>query len=70
MALLAKGRRRAGLGFGILVIVADVAVNAYAWRALGIEAFATAIPVQAAFLGFLLGAAELVWPKRPLASRA
>lgn len=42
-------RPRIGLPFAALVIIADVAVNAYAWRWLAFDAFAGAVPVQAAF---------------------
>ena len=62
VALLVSGRRRAGLALGAAVMAVDVAVNSYAWRGLGIGDFATAVPVQAAFAGFLFGALGLLWP--------
>ncbi|MGK6323499.1 hypothetical protein ACMGDM_10465 [Sphingomonas sp. DT-51] len=45
---------RLGLLAASLLMAADVAVNFYAWRALGFEAFASAVPLQAMF-------AVLVW---------
>ena len=48
----------------LAVMIADVAANAWAWRALDIDALATAVPVQAAFLGYVVGVAPLLWCKR------
>ncbi len=64
VVLLAHRRPRHGVVLAVTVMVVDVAVNAWAWRMLGIDAFATAVPVQAAFLGYVLGAAPLVWGAR------
>jgi len=61
VALLLAGWRRGGLVLGLAIMVVDVAVNAYAWVGLGFELFASGVPVQAAFLGFLLGAAPFLW---------
>lgn len=41
-------------------MIADVAANTYAWHILHVDAFATAVPVQAAFLGYILGSAPIV----------
>lgn len=63
VALLLFGWRRAGLMLGAGILMLDVAANSYAWAALGLDEFATAVPLQAAFLGFLLGAAGFLWPR-------
>lgn len=56
-------RRRAGLAMGIAVMTLDVVANSYAWRVLGYDGFDIAVPIQAAFLVFLL----IAW--RTLAGR-
>lgn len=53
IALLAW-RRRVGLVAASALMTADVAVNGYAWRALGYDAFAAAVPIQAGFAVFVL----------------
>ena len=66
VALLLLGWRRGGLALGLAVMLVDVGVNSYAWQVLGIgDAFATAVAIQAAFLGFLLGATPFLWPAGP-----
>ena len=62
--LLARGDARRGVALAVAVMIADVAANAWAWRALSIDALATAVPVQAAFLGYVLGVAPLLWCER------
>jgi hypothetical protein len=57
--------RRAGVAAGILLMIADVFVNFWAWRALHIDAFAVSVPLQAAFLLFLLVSARNVTSIRP-----
>jgi len=59
--LLLSGRRRASLALGLAIMVVDVAVNSYASLVLSSAGFQTALVVQAAFLGFLLGAAPFLW---------
>jgi hypothetical protein len=61
-ALLLFGKRRAGLVLATIIMVCDVAANSYAFFVLGIEGFAVALPLQAAFLGFVLGSIGFLWP--------
>lgn len=60
--LLLFGKRRAGLVLAAIIIVCDVVANSYAVFVLGIEGFAVALPLQAAFLGFVLGSIGFLWP--------
>ena len=64
VALLLFGQRRAGLALAAIIMVGDVAANSYASFGLGIEGFAVALPLQAAFLGFVLGSIGFLWPAR------
>lgn len=61
-ALLLLGKRRAGLALAAIIMVCDVTANSYAFFVLGIEGFAVALPLQAAFLGFVLGSIGFLWP--------
>ncbi|WP_019515833.1 hypothetical protein [Sphingomonas sp. Mn802worker] len=61
VVLLLRRDLRAGLMLAIVVMVADVAANSYAWRMLGVTAFEGAVPIQAAFLGYVVGAVPLLW---------
>jgi hypothetical protein len=54
-------RWRAGLVATAVLMVADVAINAYAWLILGFDAFAGAVPVQAGFAATVLA---LAWRYR------
>jgi hypothetical protein len=63
-ALLLFGKRRAGLALAAIIMVCDVAANSYAFFVLGIEGFAVALPLQAAFLGFVLGSIGVLWLDR------
>lgn len=63
-ALLLFGKRRAGLALAAIIMVCDVTANSYAFFVLGIEGFAVALPLQAAFLGFVLGSIGFLWPER------
>jgi hypothetical protein len=45
-------------------MVADVSANAFASFVLGIPGFAVALPLQAAFLGFVLGSLPFLWPAK------
>jgi len=62
--LLLLGKRRAGLVLAAAIMVCDVVANSYAFFVLGIEGFAVALPLQAAFLGFVLGSIGFLWPDR------
>lgn len=62
VALMLLQRRRAGLVLALLVIGADVAINAYAWLGVGFQGFGTAVPIQACLLGFVLGSMPFLWP--------
>ncbi len=59
--LLLVGQRRWGLALAAIIMVCDVAANSYAFFVLGIEGFAVALPLQAAFLGFVLGSIGFLW---------
>lgn len=61
-ALLLFAKRRAGLVLAAVIVVCDVAANSYASFVLGIEGFAVALPLQASFLGFVLGSIGFLWP--------
>ena len=63
IALLVTGRRRLGLSLAALVMAADVAANAYAFLALGYPEFGRSLPMQSAFLGFVLGSLPFLWPE-------
>jgi hypothetical protein len=62
VAVMLFGKRRAGLVLAAIIMVCDVAANSYAFFVLGIEGFAVALPLQAAFLGFVLGSIGFLWP--------
>jgi len=66
--LLLFGKRRAGLVLAAIIMVCDVAANSYAFFVLGIEGFAVALPLQAAFLGYVLGSIGFLWPDRAMYS--
>ena len=53
------------LWLGLVIMIADVAINAYALIGLGFPAFAYSLPLQAAFLGYLLGAMPFILRDRP-----
>jgi len=61
VGLILAGRRRPGLLLAAIIMIVDVAANAFAWLALGVPAFAAAVPLQAAFLGFVLGSMPFLW---------
>ena len=46
------------------VMLTDVIANTYALVVLKIPAFGLAVPLQATFLGFVLGSLPFVWPQR------
>lgn len=54
VVVIVAGRRAAGLALASAVMIADVAANSYAWLGLGFGAFAISVPLQSAFLGFVL----------------
>ena len=64
VALLSLGRRRVGLTLAIVIMILDVSANAYASWFLKIPGFEVALPIQAAFLGFVVGSTILLWPAR------
>lgn len=64
IVLLVTGHRRLGLILAAAVMVADVAVNCYAYYALGHQGFAPALLLQTAFFGFVLGSLPFLWPDR------
>lgn len=64
VALLLRGQRAWGLALAAIIMVSDVAANSYASFILGIEGFEVALPLQASFLGFVLGSIGFLWPER------
>jgi len=54
MIALLAWRRCVGLVAASALMTTDVAVNGYAWRVLGDDAFAAAVPTQAGFAVFVL----------------
>ncbi|GAA3720288.1 hypothetical protein GCM10022268_30710 [Sphingomonas cynarae] len=64
VALIARGWRRPALSLAAGIMITDVGVNTFAWRILHIDAFATAVPLQTAFLGFVLGSMPFLWNAR------
>ena len=64
IVLVVANWRRSGLFLATVVMVADVAANAVASFVLEIPGFAVALPMQAAFLGFVLGSLPFLWPAR------
>ena len=67
IALLLSRFRRAGLVLAASIMIADVTANTYALVALSIPAFGFAVPLQATFLGFVLGSLPFVWSAKPSA---
>lgn len=63
--LLLSRFRRAGLVLAASIMIGDVAANTYALVALSIPAFGFSVPLQATFLGFVLGSLPFVWPIKP-----
>ncbi len=64
IAMLLSRFRRPGLLLAAAIMVADVTANTYALVVLNISAFGLAVPLQATFLGFVLGSLPFVWPRR------
>lgn len=64
IALLVTGRRRLGLSLAAAVMIADVAVNSYAFFALDFSASPASLMIQCAFLGFVIGTLPFLWPER------
>ena len=50
------------------IMISDVAANTYALNVLNMPGFGLAIPLQATFLGFVLGSLPFVWPQEASAS--
>lgn len=59
--LLLRGERRAGLALAAVVMILDVAANSYAAFVLAVPGFGVALPLQSAFLGFVLGSIVFLW---------
>ena len=62
IALLLLGWRRTGLLLALSIMLTDVAVNSYAALVLHDRGFGVALPLQALFLGFVLGSIAFLWP--------
>lgn len=67
IGLLLLGKLRVGLALAVAIMISDVAANSYGFFVLGIPGFKVALPLQAAFLGFVLGSAPFLWPNRETA---
>lgn len=61
---LVFGWRRTGLALALAIMVADVAVNSYAFYGLGYSVFSSALQMQTAFGGFVLGSIAFLWPRK------
>lgn len=60
---ITAGWRRTGIGLAVAIMIADVGINGYAAHRFGWN-FGAALPLQSAFLGFVLGSATFVWPDK------
>ncbi len=69
VALLLRRDARGGVVMAAAVMIADVTANVYAWQVLGLERFAIGVAFQAVFLGYVLGAAPLLWREREAKDR-
>ena len=63
LALL-SGWRRTGLALALGIMVADVAVNSFAFYGLGMSGFSAALQMQTAYGGFVLGSIAVLWPRK------
>ncbi len=63
-ALLLSRFKRSGLLLAAVIMIADVIANTYALVVLKIAAFGVAVPLQATFLGFILGSTPFIWPSK------
>ena len=68
VATLLSRYKAVGLLLSLGIMIADVAANTYALVVLDIPAFGLSVPLQATFLGFILGSLPFVWPRSTLAS--
>jgi hypothetical protein len=68
VAMLLSRFKRSGLLLTAGIMISDVAANTYALVVLNIPAFGYAVPLQATFLGFVLGSFSFVWPRYVSAS--
>jgi len=68
IGMLLSRFRRSGLLMAAGIMIADVTANTYALVVLNIPAFGLAVPLQATFLGFVLGSLPFVWPRNVSAS--
>ncbi len=64
--LLLLRSRRTGLLAAAAVMLLDVGANSYAAFTLHDDGFALALPLQCAFLGYILGTLPFLWPMRRL----
>ncbi len=64
ITMLLSRFRRLGLLSAAAIMIADVTANTYASVVLNIPAFGLAVPLQATFLGFVLGSLPFVWPRQ------
>jgi hypothetical protein len=69
IAMLLSPLWRCGLILAAAIMIAAVAANTYALIILKIAAFGFAVPLQATFLGFVLGSLPFVWSRRQIAGR-
>lgn len=63
IATLLSRFQRLGLLFAVAIMISDVTANTHALVVLNILAFGLAVPLQATFLGFVLGSLPFVWPR-------
>ena len=64
IAMLLSRFKRLGLSLAAAIMIADVTANTYALVVLNMPDFGLAVPLQATFLGFVLGSLPFVWPRK------
>lgn len=62
IAMLLSRFRRSALLLAAAIMGVDVVANTYALVILDMPAFGLAVPLQATFLGYVLGSLPFVWP--------
>ena len=63
IVILLTGFLKVGLSLSAMIMIVDVLVNFYTLIVLENDGFAFAVPLQALFLGFVLGSIGFLWPR-------
>lgn len=61
--MLLTRRLKSGLMLSAAIMLADVLANSYAFLIMRLSSFAFSLPLQAIFLGFVLGSIGFLWPR-------